>query len=93
LGRAEHSYGTVLKKILVVDTLIIKEREQTQRGSRRMEMCWSDSHDDDHMGTRPRARTEMRMDMAENLPKPYKALFLLFLTFFSIELCEVFVFK
>jgi hypothetical protein len=49
--------GTVLKKMLVVvDTLIIKEREQAQRESRRMEMGWSDGHDDDHDGDQAKGK-------------------------------------
>jgi hypothetical protein len=39
--------GTVLKKMLViVDTLIVKEREQTQRDRRRVEMGWESESDE-----------------------------------------------
>ncbi|KAF8543563.1 hypothetical protein BDD12DRAFT_801917 [Trichophaea hybrida] len=40
--------GAVLKKMLVVvDTLIIKEREQSQKDARRFEMGWSDEDEDE----------------------------------------------
>lgn len=40
--------GSVLKKMLVVvDTLIVKEREQTQKDARKIEMGWSDEDEED----------------------------------------------
>ncbi|KAF8252691.1 hypothetical protein K440DRAFT_631612 [Wilcoxina mikolae CBS 423.85] len=49
--------GDVLKKMLVVvDTLIIKEREQSQKDARRFEMGWSDEDEESQYEKEPKER-------------------------------------
>jgi hypothetical protein len=55
--------GTVLKKMLViVDSLIVKEREQAQKEARRSEMGWSGDDEDDRVKGKQKAQTQRKKE-------------------------------